>query len=81
MPDPQTIELDCAPLRPRPDTYIAGVIEGTGLELREDVSRTFGNWVWNYEDVDPEEWKRIQPILKERITKLYKQGSIRYGSW
>jgi len=29
----QTIELDCPPLTPRPGTYIAGVIEGTGLEV------------------------------------------------
>lgn len=77
----QTIELDCAPFTARPDSYIGGVIAGTGLPKREPVSKFFGNWVWDYSDIDPAEWVRIQPTLKERITKLYNSGAIRYGSW
>ena len=77
----QTIELDCAPGYPRPGNLIAGVIKGTGLKKRETVSRFFGNWIWDYSDVDPETWKKVQPILKERITALYNEGLIRYGSW
>lgn len=77
----QSIELDCAPGNPRPDDLIAGVIEGTGLELRETCMRFFGNWKWMYDDVPPEKWAEIQPTLKARITKLYEQGVIRYGSW
>ena len=79
----QTIELDCPPLTPRPGTYIAGVIEGTGLEVREPIigPASFGNWTWDYSDVPEEEWKKIQPILQERIAALYRNGSIRYGSW
>lgn len=80
-PTNQTIELDCPPGHIRPGDLIAGVIEGTGLELRQDVGRFFGNWTWNYNDVPPEKWAEIQPILKKRITKLYEQGIIRYGSW
>lgn len=80
-PDQQTIELDCPPGSPRPGDLIAGVIEGTGLELKESISRVFGNWMWDYSEVPPEEWKRIQPILEERIVKLYNAGTIRYGSW
>ncbi|AMM44896.1 hypothetical protein SP15_097 [Bacillus phage SP-15] len=77
----KTIELDCAPLTPRPDTYIEGVIKDTGLELRKPVSTLFGNWTWDYSDVSDEVWEKAQPILEERITKLHNQGSIRYGSW
>ena len=81
MSDPQTIELDCEPMRARPDVFIAGVIEGTGLELRETVGRFFGNWTWDYNDIPEDEWKKIQPVLQERISKLYHDGHIRYGSW
>ena len=77
----QTIELDCPPGSPRPEDLIGKVIEGTGLPERDTVSRFFGNWTWDYNDVPKEIWGRIQPILKERITKLYDAGVIRYGSW
>ncbi len=77
----QYIELDCPPGYPRPGDLISDIIEGTELPKRETVSRLFGNWVWDYSDIDPEVWKKIQPMIKERIEKLYKDGSIRYGSW
>lgn len=76
-----SIELDCPPGSPRPGDLIAQVIAGTGLPLREDCMRCFGNWKWSYDDVSCEEWDRIQPIIKERITALYNSGRIRYGSW
>jgi len=76
----QTIEIDCAP-GGRPDHLYPGVIEGTGLGSREPVSRTFGNWVWDYSDVSKETWEVAQPILKQRITALYNQGRIRYAKW
>lgn len=47
----------------------------------QTVGRFFGNWTWDFSDVPDEKWKEVQPILKERITKLYNEGSIRYGSW
>lgn len=81
-----SIELDCPPLTPRPSAYIEGVIKGTVLEGRPElesentVSRCFGNWVWLYE-LDDAEYEKLVPILKERITKLYKDGCIRFGSW
>lgn len=77
----QTIDLDCPPGYPRPGDIIDKVIEGTGLPKRETVSRLFGNWTWDYNDIPSEKWKEIQPILKERITSLYNAGVIRYGSW
>jgi hypothetical protein len=77
----QTIEIDCVPATPRPDSYIEGIIEGTGLELKEPSDKSFGMWTWDYSEVPNEKWKEIQPILKERITKLYRNGNIRYGSW
>jgi len=75
-----TIELDCAPGATRPGDLIDGVIEGTGLKLDPPVSRCFGEWTWEF-DVEPEVWQKVQITLQFRITKLYKQGRIRYGSW
>ena len=77
----QTIELDCAPGYPRPDDLIKGVIEGTGLESRDDVSRIMGNFTWDYSDVSSEVWAKARLILKKKITELYNKGTIRYGSW
>ena len=77
----KSIELDCAPGCLRPSDLIAGVIKGTGLDLRETVYRFFGLWEWDYSDVSDEKWKEIQPVLEERITVLYNSGEIRYGSW
>jgi hypothetical protein len=79
----KTIELDCAPGFTRPGDLLPQVLEGTGLVKDPDqtVGRFFGNWTWDFSDVPDEKWKEVQPILKERITKLYNEGSIRYGSW
>ena len=77
----KTIEIDCAAGTARPDTYIEGVIEGTGLALKNPKDKFFGNWVWDYSEVTDEEWLRIQPTIRDRITTLYAQGAIRYGSW
>lgn len=77
----KTIELDCPPGLPRPGDLIAGVIKDTGLPFKEKVSTFFGNWVWDYSDIPDYIWEKIKPILKERITNLYKKGIISYGSW
>jgi len=77
----QTIEIDCPPGYPRPGDLIEDVIKGTGLPLRQDVSRIFGNWEWDYNDINSEVWVKAKPILEERLTKLYDNGVCRYCSW
>jgi len=77
----QSIELDCPPGWARPDYFIAEVIKGTGLELREPVFKWFGNWKWDYSDVQEEQWLTLRPLLKKRIESLFERGVIRYGSW
>jgi hypothetical protein len=77
----QTIELDCPPGGTRPGHLIDAVIEGLGLGPREPIYKVFGNWTWDYSDVDEAHWKAVQPTLRERITALYEAGTIRYGSW
>lgn len=77
----QTIQLDCAPGAMRPDSLIGGVIKGTGLPKREAVSKFFGEYTFNYNDVDPKKWQKIKSVVKERVEELYHSGYIRYGSW
>ena len=77
----QTIELDCPPGSMRPGDLIEGVIAGTGLSVREPIAMIFGEWTWDYGDVPADEWAKMKPTLKERITALYYDGFIRYGSW
>lgn len=79
--DPQTIEIGCPPGNPRPGDLLPGVIEGTGLKVRRPVSALFGDWEWDYSDVDEETWKKAKPIVKERLSKLYDSGVVRYASW
>jgi hypothetical protein len=77
----QTIELDCEPGVPRPDTLLPGVLEGTGLTPKEPCLKWFGNYTFDYSEVPAEEWARIQAITRPRIEALYHEGRIRYGSW
>jgi hypothetical protein len=76
----KTIELDCEPMSPRPDSYIDEVLEGTGLTAEEPISKSFGNWTWEF-SVSDEKWNELVPLLKARISALYYSGRIRYGSW
>lgn len=83
----QTIEIDCDPWSARPNTYIAEIVKGTCLEgttaadPENTVSRFFGNWVWSFPTVSPDEWLEVQRIVRPRIEKLFRNGNIRYGSW
>ena len=78
----QTIELDCPPGSPRPGDLIRGVIDGLGIEpMTFNVTPIFGCAEYVFK-IDQATWEReYQPTIKERITALYKQGAIRYGSW
>lgn len=78
----QSIDLDCPPGAMRPGHLIGYVIEGLGLTcLNPDATPFFGAAEYLFE-VDKAEWiEKYQPTIKERVTKLYNDGIIRYGSW
>lgn len=80
-PYAQTIELDCEPGAARPDTHIGEVLAGTGIPVKEPISKVFGNWMWDYKDVPKDVWEAAKPKFEERIKALYNSGRIRYGSW
>lgn len=77
-----TIDLDCAPGSPRPGDLLPNVLKGLKIRKNpEDTTvRLFGNWEWTFNTTE-EKYKEVKPIIKERITALYNQGLIRYGSW
>lgn len=78
----KSIELDCPPGDPRPGDLIEDVIKGLDLPWpKETVSRVFGNWRWEWPEVSNERWQEIRPTLALRITALFENGIIRYGSW
>jgi hypothetical protein len=76
-----TIELDCAPGGIRPGDLIEGVLAETGLPVFEAGSKLFGNWTWSFGPEHDEVFAKAKPIIKGRITSLYHDGLIRYGSW
>lgn len=78
-----SIELDCAPGSMRPGDLIEGVIEGTGITLdpKKPNGMFFGNWEWVIPEAQNAAYEKAKDIIRERITKLYNAGVIRYGSW
>lgn len=80
-----SIELDCPPGNPRPGDLIEGVLDGTGLEVKDFSTGNplFGHQTWILKaSADKDElFTKGKPKFKERITKLYNSGRIRYGTW
>lgn len=78
-----SIELDCAPMTPRPSTLLPGVLKGTGIKLDpEKPSGTFfGNWTWDIPADQCEAYEKVRSTIAERVKALYHSGHIRYGSW
>lgn len=80
-----SIELDCPPGYPRPGDLIDGVLRDTGLEPTdfETGNPFFGHQIWILKKSANKDgiFIKKKPIFKERITRLYKEGLIRYGTW
>ncbi len=79
-----SIELDCRPGSPRPGDLISAVVKGTVLEgvllPNNPNSMCMGNWTWKFEITD-RDYEEIKPTLAVRISALYTNDLIRYGSW
>lgn len=78
-PSKQEIHLECPPGEPRPGDLIAELIRNTGLPLRDDVSRFFGHWTWDYSDIAKTVWDNAAKLIEHRMAALYKRGIIRAG--
>lgn len=81
--EPFTIELDCPPCSPRPDTYMPFVLDGTCLTIDDFdlVSKSFGNWTYECHKDKNELYMQNVSRIEQKITNLYNEGKIRYGSW
>lgn len=77
----QKFSIGCAPGSTRPNDYLKEVLEGTDIPIRGEVGRCFGDWDWDYSDINPKVWKKALPTIKERLKKLYDKGSIRFAEW
>ena len=79
------ITLDCEPGGIRPSSLISGVIKDLISNPPDNFennpqSAKFGEWVWSFE-IPQDKYSYIQNEIKERITSLYNNNVIRYGSW
>jgi hypothetical protein len=64
---------------PKEEDLIDAIIEDTGLPKRKHIRdyTLIDTWVWDYNDINPEKWNDMLPIIKERIETLYNAGIIR----
>lgn len=77
-----SIDIDCAPATPRPDTYIGKVGEILGItEIPNPVNKFFGNWTWEFEGFTKEQYDELAPRLKEYLFNLYDDGKVRYAAY
>ena len=78
-----TIVIDCAPMGPRPDMYLPGVISKSSLSVDDfdTVSKSFGCWTFKVHTDKTDEYIKYRDTFKDTITQLYNSGCIRYGEW
>jgi putative aminopeptidase FrvX len=81
--DQLSIELDCAPMTPRPSQYFSASIKDTELKRECFVctGRAFGMWTFSIKNEFAQLFRVSKPQLKKNIEELYNAGKIRYGSW
>ena len=84
--DKFSIELDCPPGLPRPNDLIEGVLHGTGLVVKdfETGNPFFGHQTWILKEKAKKDavfTRTRRGDIKDRITALYHNGAIRYGTW
>ena len=80
-PKQQILQIDCPPGYPRPSDLLPQVLKGTGVEPREHISTFFGNFTWDFSDVDPKMWEEARKIIGPRLIQLDKDAVTRYASW
>ena len=71
--------LDAHPMALRPDTLLPLVLDRTHLPIRDASVRSFGEWTFDYQDIDRGVWDASLATLKNNITCLFHENRIRYG--
>lgn len=83
LSDKYSIEIDCAPGTPRPDTVLPLALANTEMKV-EDFERTstfFGNWTYVPLLEKEELYKKSQNTIKQNLNKAYDEKRCRYCSW
>lgn len=73
-----SLNIDCSPGCPRPDSYCLVVFQMLKAELCEPDSKTFGNWHWTIENVDRDVFSEVKDSISAKFNNLYERGKIRY---
>ena len=78
-----SIEIDCEPCTPRPDTILPDALNGTDLTVDDfkKVSTFFGNWTYVPFESKDEAYAKAQPAIEKNLRNAYDQGRCRYCSW
>jgi hypothetical protein len=80
-----SIELDAHPFSARPNDLIGSVLKDTGLFVEdfETGKPFFGHQVFILKESAGKDalFTKSKPIFKTRITELYREGLILYGTW
>lgn len=81
--DKFSIEIDCAPCTPRPDTILPYALKDTELTVDDfkKVSTFFGNWTYVPFESKDEVYAKFQPTIRKNLNEAYDQGKCRYCSW
>lgn len=78
-----SVEIDCQPGITRPGDIFNTICEN--CNLKEDwfnkPTKIFGNWEWIVKPEYEEIYKEHQYKVKEQLTQMYNNGSVRYASW
>jgi hypothetical protein len=78
-----SIEIDCAPGTPRPDTVLPLALSNTEMKVEdfEKTSTFFGNWTYVPLLEKEELYANSQNTIAENLKQAYAKGKCRYCSW
>ena len=83
MSSTYSIEIDCPPFTPRPDTHFSNLCKECSIDAVwfNNPTKSFGNWEWTVKQEYEKNYQEKQSAVKNYLTSLYRSGSIRYASW
>jgi len=83
MSSEYSIEIDCAPGLPRPDTHFNNMCEICELDISwfKSPTKFFGNWEWKVNPEYNSQYIKKQKEIQTYLTDLYIYSNVRYASW
>ena len=83
MASTYSIEIDCAPFQPRPSVYFSNMCIACLLDTTwfNEPTKSFGNWEWTVKPQHINDYLPKRPAVRDHLTSLYQNNSVRYASW